>query len=249
MTDTQIATAEDSAPPVPAATSIIAVIERAALNPDVDIEKMERLLAMQERIIERQAKADFDAALAEMQPNLPVITEKGEIKNKQGNVQSTYAKWEDINEAIRPVLHKHGFSLNFRIENLPNDKIVVYAVLSHGGHSEKTPSPAMGADTSGSKNAIQAQKSTVSYGKRITAEAILNLTRRGDDDDGAAGGAGPTVSPEQFTKLRDMLEDLGTGDSAFLKHYGAASLEQFPAAKFDDGVDLLGHKLKTKGAE
>jgi hypothetical protein len=251
MTNTQIATPEDRELEVSAATSIIAVIERAALDPNVDIDKMERLLQMQERIIDRQARADFTAALAKMQPKLPIIGEKGKIKNKAGGVQSTYAKWEDINEAIRPFLHDHGFALNFRIEERPDEKIVVFAILSHqGGHSEETGSPPLMADTSGSKNAIQALGSSVSYGKRYTASAILNLTSRGEDDGGVAGGAGPTVSPEQFTKLRDMLEELGgSNEKLFLQNYGVPSLEQFPAAKFNDAEDLLKHKMKTKGAE
>jgi len=248
MTSTDITTAGDRVPEVPAAKSIIAVIERAVLNPDVDIDKVERLLQVQERIIDRQAKADYTTALAEMQPDLPVTPEKGAIKNRAGEIQSTYPKWEDISDDIRPVLHAHGFALNFRIENLENDRVIVYAILSHrSGYSEETPSPAMAADTSGSKNAIQAQKSTVSYGKRISAQAILNLTSRGDDDDGGAGGAGPTVSPEQFSRIQNLIAETGAKEAALLKYYNAASLEQFPAAKFDAAVEQLEAK-KTKGA-
>ncbi len=249
MPDTQIATAAPQTPEVPAATSIIAVIERAALDPNVDIEKMERLLLMQERIMARQAKVDFTAALAQMQPNLPVVGEKGKIKNKGGGVQSTYAKWEDINEAIRPVLHAHGFALNFRIEERDNDRIVVFAILSHeGGHSEETGSPPLMADTSGSKNAIQALGSSVSYGKRYTAGAILNLTSRGEDDGGVAGGAGSTVSPDQFTKLQELIEASGSKEANFLKAFGAPSLEQFPLAKYEEAVLALQRKV-PKGAE
>ena len=239
-----ITTVENQLPEVAPATSIIAVIERAALDPNVDIDKMERLLQMQERIIDRQAKADYTAALSQMQPNLPVITEKGKIKNNSGNVQSTYAKWEDINEAIRPVLHAHSFAPNFRIEERANDKIVVFAILSHaGGHSEETGSPPLMADTSGNKNAIQALGSSVSYGKRYTAGAILNLTSRGEDDGGQAGGAGLTVSPEQFTQLRDLIEASKSNEAAMLRVFNAPSLEQFPLAKFEDAITSLKRKL------
>lgn len=103
--------------PAPAASesaAIIQVIERAAMNPNVDIDKMERLLQMQERIMERQAKAAYDAAFADMQNDLPEIGERGGIKDRNGNVQSRYALWEDINEAIKPVLAKHGFGISFR---------------------------------------------------------------------------------------------------------------------------------------
>jgi hypothetical protein len=117
-----------------------------------------------------------------------VIDERGGIKNTAGTVQSTYAKWEDINDAIRPVLHEHGFALSFRVKRVEN-AISVTGILSHeDGHSEET-TLELPSDTSGSKNAVQAVGSSLSYGKRYTAMALLNITSRAPmdrDDDGLA---------------------------------------------------------------
>ena len=183
---------EESASLVTAdASAILAVIERAARDPAVDIEKMERLMAMAERMAERQAKADYNAALAEMQPNLPIVERRGMISvpakdNKTGH-DTPYALWEDVNEAIRPMLAEHGFALSFRVGK-DSDRVVVTGVLSHrGGHSEET-TLSLPMDTTGSKNNVQAIGSSVSYGKRYTAGALLNLTSRGEDDDGQSGG-------------------------------------------------------------
>ena len=49
------------------------VIERAALNPEVDIDKMERLLQMQERVLDRQALMAYSASMAAMQTELPKV--------------------------------------------------------------------------------------------------------------------------------------------------------------------------------
>lgn len=168
--------------PIDAETSVMEVINRAATDPNVDVEKMERLLDMYERISERQAKADFHAALAQMQPELPVITEKGEIKHGKQLI-SKYALFEDIQKAIRPVLTEHGFALSFRLGRL-EDKVAVTAILSHtAGHSEQT-TIELDRDQSGSKNLVQAVGSSVSYGKRYATEAILNIVTEGQDDDG-----------------------------------------------------------------
>lgn len=162
---------------------ILNVIERAARDPSVDIDKMERLIAMQERVLSRQAKEAYDAALAELQPSLPVVTEHGGIKDRNGNIQSTYALWEDINDAIRPLLAEHGFALSFKTGR-QGDAVAVTGILSHrGGHREET-TLELPADGSGSKNAVQAIGSSVQYGKRYTASALLNITSRGEDDDG-----------------------------------------------------------------
>lgn len=171
---------------------LLEVIARAARDPNVDIDKMERLLAMQERVMERNAKVAFTEALKTMQPLLPVITERGKIiirdKNDQKKIiqETSFARWEDINEAIRPLLNAHGFSLSFRTGMAPDGKVSVTAVLAHdAGHQEET-TIHLPHDSSGSKNSVQAIGSSTSYGKRYTTMSLLNITSRGEDDDGYA---------------------------------------------------------------
>lgn len=229
--------------PVPAseASAIFQVIERAAMNPQVDIDKMERLIQMQERIMERNARAAYAAALADMQPNLPVIAERGGIKNGQGKVQSTYALWEDINDAIKPVLAKHGFALSFRTGQ-EDGKIIVTGILSHReGHSEET-TMHLPVDTSGSKNAVQAVGSSTSYGKRYTAQALLNLTSRGEDDDGHAGGDEPKITSDQVGDLQAMIDDVKADRAKFLAYMKVESLAAIPVSKYKSAVDALNAK-------
>lgn len=229
--------------PASEATALIQVIERAANNPSVDIDKMERLLQMQERIMDRNAKAAYTSALAEMQPKLPIITERGEIKNNQGKVQSTYAKWEDINEAIKPVLAEHGFALTFRTGSEAG-LIKVTGVLSHReGHSEET-TLGLPADTSGSKNAVQALASSVSYGKRYTAGALLNLTSRGEDDDGEKAAAAKTLTAEQAKQVREKLKSVGAPETAFLKWAKCDKVEDILAVNFDEVIRTIEAKRK-----
>lgn len=230
-------------PPDPA-LSIIGVIERALADPSCAIEKLEQLLSMQERIMERQAKAEHSAAKTLALAEMPKIPKRG-----RGHNDAKYATLEDIINTTRPVLARNGLSLDFGVM-VDGDHIVVTAKITHlNGHEESTSLP-LPFDKSGSKNAVQAIGSSQTYGQRYTAQAILGLSL-GDDteDDGAGGGTGPTVSPEQFTKLQTLLGDLGVGDGTFLKHYGVPSLEQFPAAKFEDAEDLLKNKLRRKGGK
>lgn len=237
----------DTAPAVSQAAAIISVIERAATNPNVDIDKMERLLEMQERIMQRDARAAFASALAEMSPNLPAIVERGGIKDRSGNVQSTYALWEDINDAIKPVLARHGFALSFRTGR-DEGQISVTGVLSHReGHSEET-TITLPHDSSGSKNAVQAVGSSTSYGKRYTAGLLLNLTSRGEDDDGNAGGSGAVITDEQADTIRDLIGSTGTKISAFLEYIDAPSVADIPAAKFQAAMKALLAKQKKAGA-
>jgi hypothetical protein len=175
--------------PQPALSGDVALMfERLAKDQSVDVAKLEKLIAMQERILAYQAKADFDAAFSDMQGELPEINERGQIKVGE-EVRSTYATNEDIQKAVKPILQKHGFSIRFRNEWLDGNRLKIVGILSHrSGHSERDEFVA-GADTSGSKNAIQALGSTRAYGQRYTTIALLNIATRGEDDDGESSEA------------------------------------------------------------
>lgn len=173
--------------------SLMEVISRAAADQNTDVEKLERLLGLYERINAQTSRVAYMRALAAMQVKLPTITERGtiEVPAKDGKAghSTPFARWEDINEAIRPVLAKYGFGLSFRVAMATDGKIEVTGVLSHrDGHQEQT-TITLPHDSTGSKNAVQAVGSSTSYGKRYTCAALLNITTRGEDDDGQAGGA------------------------------------------------------------
>jgi len=181
---------------LPEGSAIFAIIERAARDPSVDIDKMERLIVMQERMQANRSKSEFAAAFAAMQPDLPIIPEHGEGHNK-----ASYALWEDVNELIKPVLAKHGFGLSFKPSDAQGGVQIVAILMHSGGHSEET-TKFYPADTSGNKNAIQAIGSSISYGKRYTASALLNLSSRKEDDDGTKGGGDPVNPTKSAASLK-----------------------------------------------
>lgn len=179
--------------------AMMATITRAAADPNVDIEKMERLWAMKERMDARAAEAAYADAFAEMQLELPAIAERGKAE-VNGSVRYTFAKWEDINTAIKPVLAKHGFALSFRTDFTAG--ITVSGVLQHRlGHREET-AITLPSDKTGSKNDVQAVASAISYGKRYTAAALLNLTSHGEDDDAYQAGGGEDIA-DWLTAIQD----------------------------------------------
>lgn len=226
---------EDSGP-----TSILAVIDRASRDSTVDVDKLERLLGMYERVTASQAKQAYIAALAEAQDKLPKIQERGEIKIGTGPGQK-YALWEDINEAIKPILKEHGFALSFRT-GLTDGKIIVTGVLAHrDGHSEET-TIYLPSDTSGSKNAVQAVGSSTSYGKRYTAIALLNITSGGEDDDGRAGGAGATISQDQADEIITRLNLCNADIWAFCNYMKVDSVNEILARDLDRALKAVAKK-------
>lgn len=221
---------------------MMSMIERAARDPSVDIDKLERLMAMKERADAQVARQAFDDAMAALQTELPTIGERGKAV-VQGQVRYTFALWEDINAAIKPILMRHGFALTFRTDF--SNGIAVTGVISHrAGHREET-SITLPSDKSGSKNDVQAVASTVSYGKRYTASALLNLTTHGEDDD-AYRVVEPTITYEQEIQLAEMLEATDSDKPKFLDFFHVASLSDLPAKQFNKAYQLLRQKEARK---
>jgi len=241
-----IAERKDSSPATVAdmGGGLLAVIERAARDPNVDIDKMERLIEMQERVQRRNAEVAFYDALAVMQPQLPVITEKGGIKDRSGKIQSTYALWEDINEAISPILSDHGFSLTFK-GRTEDGKFITVGILAHRDGHRETTEVELPADNSGSKNAVQAIGSAKSYGKRYAAFDLLNITTRGADDDGKAAGNAQAVNADQIAEMRQLMKVKNQNESKFVAYiassarYAVEKLEDIHAADFGAAMNVL----------
>lgn len=185
----EVAKVEDVGQVADYGDGLLQVIARAARDPSVDIDKMERLLAMQERVQERQARQAFTEAKIAMRPELPEVTMKGLIRIvKDGKtIQETpFARFEDIHEAVMPILTRHGFDLSFRNGLSDDGKVRVTTILSHVGGCQEETNFDLPHDSSGSKNSVQAVGSSTSYGKRYGTLSILNIKVSGEDDNATA---------------------------------------------------------------
>jgi hypothetical protein len=248
MTDLAV---REEQPVVSQSASLMEVISRAASDPNTDVDKLERLLGMYERITARQAKSAYTAALVAAKPELPVIDRRGriEITDKATHtkiIQSTpYALWEDIDEAITPTLNKHGLVLTFRSGVAQDGKITVTGVLSHSeGHSEET-TITLPHDSSGSKNAVQAVGSSTSYGKRYTATLLLNIRTKGEDDDGKSGGAEGALSEDQVQTIFDLIKRTRSDTAKLCKYVGVEAVPDIRAKDYEKVITALNLKAKA----
>ena len=157
-----------------------------AINQDTGIEKLERLMNLQERWMENNAKKAFYSALSAFQSELPVIKKQREASfqtRNGGEMKYKYASLDDISEHIKPFLVKHGLSYRFEQE-FNNTAIAVTCIVTHfDGHQETCRMIGM-PDATGNKNAIQQIASTIQYLRRYTLTGALGITTADDDIDG-----------------------------------------------------------------
>lgn len=184
---------------------LVLMFERLAKDKDVDVEKLQRLIDMQKEILKHQAEAAFWDAFSRMQGDLPTINEDGAIV-VDNQVRSRYSTNENIQEAIRPILQRHGFALSFRNDTTSDGKVKVIGILAGYGHKEIDTFESK-PDDGGKMNSIQRIGSTRSYGARYTTIALLNIVSRAKadrDDDGNRSEA--TQAPTGYDEWQVNME-------------------------------------------
>jgi hypothetical protein len=226
--------------------STLALIERMAVNKDVDADKMGKLLDLQVKVMDRQAEMDFNQAFARLVPKLPRIKKDGSVEYK-GKEAFKFATYENIDEIIRPFLLEEGFSLSFTTEPLASGGLIGHGKLMHvGGHSVKASMPAP-VDTSGGKNAIQGMASTFSYLKRYLTIMLLNLVFEGSDDDGNRGGM-VFIDDKSIKTIDDLLEETKADKARFLQMMEVAEVSNILAKDYPMAVNALIAKRNKIGA-
>jgi hypothetical protein len=209
-----------------------------AVSSGADIEMIEKLMSLQERWETGQARKAFDKAIAAAKAKITPIQ-----RNAKGHNDKRYADFAAIAKVVDPILSEHGLSYRFRTAQ--SDRISVTCILSHeAGHSEETTLTGP-ADTSGSKNAIQAIGSTLTYLQRYSLVQMLGLAAAADDDGKAVGNV-ETVTQKQADDLTDLIEAHGKNRAQFLKWAKVERFEDIPATAYDACVKAIEYKAPAK---
>lgn len=233
--------------------SLLEVISKAARDPNVDIDKMERLLQMQERVEAKTAETAFNNAMNEAQSEMRPIA--ANASNPQ--TRSRYATYDKLDRVLRPIYTQHGFSLSFDEGESPKpDHVRVLCYVSHREGHTRTYHRDMPADGKGAKGGdvmtkTHAAGAAGSYGARYLLKGIFNVAVGEDDDDGnAAGGyvAPATVSDAQWAELVSLIDATNSNTEKFCTAYGVDSVKALPAAKFAHAKAQLGRKLAQAGS-
>lgn len=193
---------------------LIHVIAEAASNPAIDVDKMERLWAMHEKLKNRADEEAFNAAMSKAQ------SEMGRVSADAANQQtrSVYATYAALDKAIRPIYTKYGFSISFNEgEGAPEGHARILAYVSCGGHTRTykldMPNDGKGAKGGDVMTKTHATGSAHTYGRRYLLKDIFNIAIGENDDDGNGGDGGgderqqPQKSPE--AQARERLLDAG----------------------------------------
>lgn len=214
--------------------SMLSTISRLALDPRCDMEKLERLMALQERMEAKTALEAFNASFAEMQCAMPSVIKRTE----NTHTKKLYADLDDINAMVRPVMAKYGFGVSFKIVNTAAGVNITGILMHKGGHREET-SMLLPLDAGAGRSAVQSVGSTTTYGKRYVMCALLNITSGDDNDnDGYREPTDPVITDIQVRQLRALAAKCSQkAQDAFAKLY--PEISEITKSQFDTVLNQL----------
>jgi hypothetical protein len=233
------------------AETFAGVLMQMLANPDIPADKMEVVMRMRREVLGDQAREAFMEHFAALSAELPQVERDGTVALvKDGREVGRYAftTIENMDTILRPLLAKHGFAISFAsVDN--KESITITGTLSGWGW-ERTSTYTLPPDAGPGRNALQARGSSRRYAKRYIVDDLVNVVRKGKDDD-AKGAMEALIDATQVKELVTLIKATATDEAAFLKVMvsGAESLQDIRQRDFPRLIMALREKKQKRAAK
>jgi len=226
---------------------------RLAIERDLDVEKLERLVALRERVMDREAAQAFAGALASFQRDCPPVRRNrtGKIVMKSGGSYSySYADMEQIVRTVSPHAHAHGLSWGFDTEDVADNRLRGIATLRHVlGHSI-TASHTVPVENVSGMSPQQKPGAARMYACRVALTNALGLTTTDQDGDGQDPLAAEPLDAEQVGWIDELLHDLHGDRARFLIALRAGTMGDLTRGQWRQILTMLRAKaVETQHAD
>lgn len=215
----------------PNPVSEITDLLRVAVEKQIPVETMEKLVALHERMSDRAAAQEFAEAMAKFQASCPPIprTAKANIATKTGGrFGYTYAPLDQIARTIRPHLERVGLSCTWDSETNEAHTIVhCTCIVRHVNGHRSEARCSMPIESSAGMSAQQKVAAAMTFAQRKSLCQALGLTTTEPDLDGqvASPESLRCIDREKADIVDDLIIDVGADKVRFLewcsKHQGA----------------------------
>ena len=225
----------------PEGGGLLAMIERLATNPALNIEVFDRLLLARRQEEDRAAERAFNLAISVAKGELQPVLKTRDVdypSKREGGARTKY-KYEafaDVAKVVDPVFAAHGLAYRFSVAQ-GGDLVKVTCVVSHSdGYSERVTLESKIDVGSTGMSWTQALGSSLTYLQRYSLRAAIGLAAGVDDDGRGAGGTSPRIGTEQANELQRLIDETGRSQSTLLKLIGVdevvdMNLDQYTRAK------------------
>jgi len=246
-----------------------------AINKNVSVETMQKLLDMRRELRAERAKEMYDRAMAKFQGECPAIKRTKEVRTNSNQLAYKYAPIESIVEQIKGPLRENGFSYATTMKLLENGVKVTVRVTHEAGHSEDTEMEV----PFGNKTNIMSQSQVVAaaqtFAKRYAFCNAFGILTSDEDNDAAPQvqnrmpanitpkstarpqsqpngfGTAKKATEKQLTLIKELLAKKGKTEKGLAVSLKIKSLDEMTTVMASMAIDklfLLPDKVSAKPA-
>lgn len=209
-----------------------------------DLDKLEKLLGLQERWEANEARKMYSISFAKAQANiLPVVKKKINTQTK-----SKYSDLSDVIEITQPIYTKEGFSVTFNegVTTVTEHIRILADVIHSAGHKESyhydVPMDGKGIQGNANMTKIHAKASSTSYARRYLMCMIWNIPT--SDNDGNTMTA-EKITESQLKTLNDLIKVKDLDKSLLLTYLEIESLEQLDSKSYMKAITAINAAQKV----
>lgn len=181
-----------------------------AVEKNLSIDMIERLMTLYREELTRRQKQEYDAAKARLQAEMPVIEKNKVSKNKSGVIMYTYADIDNVIGQTKEVVGKNGFSYDFEEQQTGDNKMKVTCVVTHeGGYTKRFDMESGLVTRTDIMSAPQQVAATMTFLKRHTYMNAFGITTADADIDAEGDDRGNKPSEEQLNKIDALIAQSG----------------------------------------
>lgn len=218
---------------------------RMAVDKNLDVDKLEKLIELKNKEEARLAKKDFDLHFGMMQAEFPTVRKTKEAQDINNKLLYKYCPLENIVKVLGPVIKNHGFTYWFSSEMVKENEMRIFCHISGWGHEKTNHIDFPVIPGTRATNKIQERGITESYGQRYAFKAGFGFVIAGEDDESNMASKPDIDEPEEIPtdeKLKRLRKDCLELVAKVRKHNEDDEVERFKTLCADNGKDYAALK-------
>jgi hypothetical protein len=232
--------------------SILAQMLEKCSDPQFDEKKLVVMTNVVREWRQDDAKQWFARDMASAQAEMQPVVRAAEVQlGKPGENKGSYkyADISDIDEMLRPIMTKYGFSVTYDRKPRTGDGggLEIIGTLWHrGGHSITASFP-LALDSGPGRSNAQAGGSTDTYGRKYILLGFFNVVRKNEDNDGTDTG-GSNLTREQALEIKTLVDEAEVDPRSWFSDMLSYEIKQYLEIHQEDFIRLKRALMSVRDA-
>ncbi len=233
----------------------VALLISQAIDKNVPVEALEKLLLMREKLKAEEARESFYSSMSEFQGECPIIPKSKKVYGQSGFLYA-YAPVEYIlsygDPCIKELLKKHGFSYSMKsYVNFKEKYVEALCVVRHiRGHEESTSYPAS-FELEEKTRAMTMSKYITGIQTYAARYAFKNafgiITGEVDHDNYVGRNVKETlVTEEEVMSIKELLDKSGFEKEGIYKEFKVQGLHELTLKQGSKVIDALKRYIEAQ---